>query len=462
MDVDGTMWLAFGSYWNGIYLMQLDPATGKRISANSTITHLAAANIEAEYIHKRGPYYYLFVNWDKCCAGIDSTYNIRIGRSTSVTGPYLDRNGVDMVNSGGSIFLESTGKYLGPGHAGILDENGTSWFTFHYYDGNDNGASKLGMLRLYWSADGWPVLTNDWSALYTFDADAREHSAQYNGTLQSGASVTNEPGRGNVLNLESPGAYVSLPLSVANANTFATWVKWNGGGDWQRIFDFGTDTTHCEFLTPRASAGVMRFAINTGGGEQQINAPFALPTNAWCHVAVTLDGANGVMYLNGNPIATNVVNIHPFYILARSNYLGKSQSAPDPSFNGRLDSFHIFGRALGAAEIKDLAWAHPALAHRYSFTNNAWDSIGMAHGRLMGNATVTNKALKLTGASGGYVNLPPGLVSGSSAVTLEFWATFGVNGNYARVFDTGTLAGSFGAGYFFSVPTTVPVDNGCR
>jgi hypothetical protein len=189
---------------------------------------------------------------------------------------------------------------------------------------------------------------------------------------------------------------------VANASTFAAWVKWRGGADWQRIFDFGTDTTNYFFLTPRAYGGMMRFAIttNSNNAEQQINATAALPTNSWVHVAVTLDGTQGLLYLDGTPVATNsALTIRPWQILAKSNYVGKSQWPADPLFAGEISSFRIFGRALSGAEIQDLAYAHPALAHRYSFNTNsptaAWDSIGMAHGTLMGNAVVTNGALVL-------------------------------------------------------------------
>ena len=114
------------------------------------------------------------------------------------------------------------------------------------------------------------------------------------------------------------------------------------------------------------------------------------------------------------------------------------------------------GRALSPGEIRDLTWAHPALAHRYSFSTNAltagWDSVGLAHGTIMGNATVTNNALKLTGATGGYLNLPGGLVSGSSAVTIEFWAAFGANNDWARVFDFGNISGTNGQNFLFFSP----------
>ncbi len=108
---------------------------------------------------------------------------------------------------------------------------------------------------------------------------------------------------------------------------------------------------------------------------------------------------------------------------------------------------------MSGAEIRDLAYAHPSLAHRYSFTSNVWDSIGMAHGMLIGNAVVTNNALQLPGTSGSYVNLPGGLVSGSSALTVEFWAAFGANAGGARVFDFGNISGVSGSGlYLFYSP----------
>lgn len=440
LNTDGTMWLTFGSYWNGIYLVQLNPATGKRISSTSPTTQLANGGIEGSFLYQHGGYYYLFVNWDACCQGINSTYNIRVGRSTSVTGPYLDRGGVNMAASGGSMFLESTARYIGPGQAGILEDNGATWFTHHYYDGNDNGVPFLGLASMSWSADGWPVLTNDWSAFYPFNNDAHENLGLYNGTLQSKASITNDPLRGSVLGLDGVANYVSLPISVGNCSTIAAWVKWKGGPAWQRIFDFGTGTGAYLFLTPSSGAGNLRFAITTSGpgGEQQINAPAALPTNSWVHVAVTLDGSTGTLYVDGLPVATtNSLTIRPWQTLARNLYIGKSQFTNDPMFSGEIDSFRIFGRALSGAEIMELAQAQADLAHRYSFAGNARDSIGMAHGTPMGSATLNAGGLTLTGTPGGYVNLPGGLVSGSSSVTLECWATLGANGNGARILDCG-------------------------
>jgi arabinan endo-1,5-alpha-L-arabinosidase len=221
--------MSFGSYSDGILVMQLDPLTGKRITTSSPITKVAnngatffSNTTEGSCLYQHGGYYYLFLNFGGCCSGIDSTYNIRVGRSASVTGPFLDRNGVSMLSGGGTMLLESTARFIGPGQAAIMNDNGTNWFTYHYYDANNAnpGEPTLGLTRLYWTADDWPALTNDWSALYTFDADAREHLAQYNGTLQNGATITNEAGRGKILNLASTNQFVSLPIAVANASAF--------------------------------------------------------------------------------------------------------------------------------------------------------------------------------------------------------------------------------------------------
>ena len=463
LDTNGTVWMSFGSYSDGILIMQLDPTTGKRISPTSPIYRVSnngpvffSNTEEGSCLYQHAGYYYLFVNFGGCCDGVNSTYNIRVGRSPNVAGPYYDKNGINMTNGGGTMVLESTARYIGPGHAAIMNDNGTNWFTYHYYDGNNNGNATVGLIRMFWSPDGWPVLTNDWSAFYPFNRDAHEHLGLYNGTMMNGTFITNDPGYGAALNLDGATNYVVLADPVANCSTIAAWVKWNGGAAWQRIFDFGTDTTNYFFLTPKSSAGTMRFAITTtsNGGEQQINATNALPIGAWCHVAVTLDGSRGVLYLNGAPIATNSsLTIRPWQILAKNNYLGKSQW-PDPLFNGEISSFRIFGRALSGAEIKNLAYVHPALAHRYSFGGDARDSMGMSHGSLMGDAVATNNALYLDGTTGTYVNLPGGLVSGSAALTVEFWAAFGANGNGAQVFDFGNTTGTSGYNYIFYSPHT--------
>jgi arabinan endo-1,5-alpha-L-arabinosidase len=158
-DSDGSLWLTFGSYWSGIKLIQLDPKTGKRIAPDSKMHSLAYNDsIEASYLCRHDDYYYLFVNWGSCCQGPKSTYNIRIGRSKTITGPYLDKAGVDLMNKGGSVFLATTnGPLIGPGHAGTLSAQGKSWFTSDFEgDLRMDGRATLAIMPLRWNADGWP------------------------------------------------------------------------------------------------------------------------------------------------------------------------------------------------------------------------------------------------------------------------------------------------------------------
>jgi arabinan endo-1,5-alpha-L-arabinosidase len=161
-DTDGSLWLTFGSYWSGIKLIQLNPQTGKRIAPDSKIYSLAYnTSIEASYLCKHDNYYYLFVNWGSCCQGTNSTYNIRIGRSKKVTGPYLDKADVDMLQGGGSVFLPTTnGPLIGPGHAGTFKADGKDWFTSDFEgDVQMGGRATLAIMPLRWKADGWPEAT---------------------------------------------------------------------------------------------------------------------------------------------------------------------------------------------------------------------------------------------------------------------------------------------------------------
>ncbi len=159
VDGSGRWWLTFGSYWSGIYTVAVDPATGKPYPGAAR-HHLATRPdapyaVEAPVIVRHGGYYYLFASYDRCCAGVDSTYKIKVGRATSPTGPYTDENGVNMLDGGGTLLLASHGRYIGPGGQSVLRDRTGDTLVYHYYDGSDNGTPKLGLNRLQW-AGGWP------------------------------------------------------------------------------------------------------------------------------------------------------------------------------------------------------------------------------------------------------------------------------------------------------------------
>ncbi len=431
-DASGNLWMSFGSYWNGIYLVRLDPTTGL-LNTTPTLTHLAinlasGDPIEASYLYYHGGYYYLFVNWGQCCAGINSTYNIRVGRSTSITGPYLDRNNSSMLSGGGTLFLKTTGKYIGPGQIGILDENGADSFSYHYYDANVNGAPTLDLEPLYWTPDNWPAFTNDWAAVYRFQFDGRDDNNQYYGLLQNGASIFNDPLLGDVLVLNGTNQFVNLPGGAANARTLVAVFKWNGGANWQRILDFGRGTNSgYAFLTPQAASGNLRFAITSSNsvGEQILEGSGPAPAGAWTQIAVTTDGSRGILYVNGVPVATNAsMTLTLPDIAPTRTWFGRSQYASDPYFNGEIGSVHIYGRALSANEIvapspsitAPLAGSAYQPGNTISFAGNATDyadtplSItGLTWTVEFHDAGVTNIVFgPVTGVNGGSFTIPSG------------------------------------------------------
>jgi arabinan endo-1,5-alpha-L-arabinosidase len=157
-DADGKLWMAFGSYWDGIKLIELDIATGLRKGDDTPVPLARNRDVEAAFIYRHGDHYYLFVNWGKCCQGVKSTYEIRIGRADRITGPYYDRDGKDLASNGGTLFLAGDGAMIGPGHAGIVtDAAGHEQLSFHFYDATNDGKPMLGIRPLTWDAQDWPV-----------------------------------------------------------------------------------------------------------------------------------------------------------------------------------------------------------------------------------------------------------------------------------------------------------------
>lgn len=163
IDSDGLPWLAFGSFWSGIKMSRLDYATGKPAEDDTQLYSLAqrftdSDSIEAPFIIRKGDYYYLFASFDFCCRGVDSTYNVRVGRSENVTGPYVDKDGVAMLRGGGTQITFPTERWKGPGHNSILQEGDTDYIVYHAYDAENQGVPTLRIDQLIWDEEGWPSL----------------------------------------------------------------------------------------------------------------------------------------------------------------------------------------------------------------------------------------------------------------------------------------------------------------
>jgi len=154
---DGRLWLTYGSYFGYIRLVELNPKTGTRLNPNDTPVNLAI-NCEASDMMYHDGWYYLLATHGSCCRGADSGYNIRVGRSRRVTGPYLDAEGIDMIQGGGKLLIGSGGRVIGAGHFGLLDlGDGVQKFSMHWEaDLDRGGASVLDIRPLLWK-DGWPA-----------------------------------------------------------------------------------------------------------------------------------------------------------------------------------------------------------------------------------------------------------------------------------------------------------------
>jgi arabinan endo-1,5-alpha-L-arabinosidase len=177
LDRSGQAWLVFGSFWNGIKMRKLDRKTGKLSTEDAHLYSLASRErpddappappglppdwqaIEAPFVIHHGNYYYLFVSFDLCCRGVKSTYKTMVGRSPSVTGPYVDKGGKPMLQGGGSPLLTGNKRWLGPGGGSILPQKDADIIVFHAYDAA-TGHPFLQISTLDWK-DGWPLAALD-------------------------------------------------------------------------------------------------------------------------------------------------------------------------------------------------------------------------------------------------------------------------------------------------------------
>ncbi len=159
VTADSAVWLAFGSFDSGIKLLRLDSngnANGAPMIALAARPDGANA-IQAAALTARGGYYYLFTSFDACCRGVDSTHRLMVGRSVSITGPYRDRDGRNLLDGGGSLVLAGDTRFRGPGSNAVLFHAGRAFNVYHAYDVSNAGEATLRIAELVWDDAGWPV-----------------------------------------------------------------------------------------------------------------------------------------------------------------------------------------------------------------------------------------------------------------------------------------------------------------
>ena len=163
VDREGKHWLSWGSFWEGLKMARIDPATGKRLDdrklvslASRPVARGEPSPIEAPFIISRGGFYYLFASFDFCCRGAKSTYFTVCGRSREVTGPYVDVNGRSLLEGGGSIVIQGDERFKGTGHNAVLRDGERDYLVYHAYDTQADGKPTLRISPIYWTPDDWP------------------------------------------------------------------------------------------------------------------------------------------------------------------------------------------------------------------------------------------------------------------------------------------------------------------
>ncbi|NLD22198.1 MAG: arabinan endo-1,5-alpha-L-arabinosidase, partial [Bacteroidales bacterium] len=153
---DGRLWCSYGTYFGHIRVVELDPVTGFRKEGNEAVD--IARNCEASIMIYRDGWYYLLGTHGTCCDGVNSTYNIVVGRAKTPTGPFFDNVGRSMIQGGGKSVITTEGRLVGPGHFGrYIEEEGVEKMSFHWEaDMDQGGRSVLGIRSIVWK-NGWPV-----------------------------------------------------------------------------------------------------------------------------------------------------------------------------------------------------------------------------------------------------------------------------------------------------------------
>ncbi|MGY2875054.1 hypothetical protein ACVW00_002244 [Marmoricola sp. URHA0025 HA25] len=288
----------------------------------------------------------------------------------------------------------------------------------------------------------------------------------------TGATGPRAPGKlGNAVRLSGNGEYVALPEGIVSGLddfTASAWVNPSATSTWSRIFDFGSGTGTNMFLTVDGGGSGLRFAVTkTGNGaEQQLTGGGQLPLNTWSHVAVTLTGNTGRLYLNGNLVATNPnMTLHPSSLGSTTqNWIGRSQY-PDPYLNAAVDDFQLYDHALSDAEVTALAGGQAGAGNvaSYKFDEasgpTALDSSGKGH-----DATIISDATAASAGTPLWQPLPDGPVitvpAGSTNVPVTSTAGFTVGQKVAVGYGdrietaTVTAVGKRGTQAYLAAPAT--------
>ncbi|HOK67745.1 MAG TPA: immunoglobulin domain-containing protein [Anaerohalosphaeraceae bacterium] len=328
-------------------------------------------------------------------AGQTAQFSIELVKETGVT--YKWYKGTQPLSNGttawGSVISGADTKQLSIANAQVQDEGVYFCRATNEAGSADSGSAALQIKRLV-SHYPLEVLNGNTSPDVV---GGRDMTLMQEGTAGLPTLDTNVPASSvglyslrfdNGDHATDPnGRYAQLPAGTADYKdiTVTAWVYWRGGANWQRIIDFGNDTSHYMFLTPR-NGSECRFVLNNGSGEQ-IASTAPLPTNQWVHVAVVLDGNTGRIYINGEPKAQNTaMTINPIDFHPAQNYVGRSQFTADAEFDGWIDDLKIYNYAVDvqtiAAEFFNATGIRPCMEPNFDGNQFNLDNTGSSYCRV--------------------------------------------------------------------------------
>ncbi|HEY0063100.1 MAG TPA: family 43 glycosylhydrolase [Telluria sp.] len=293
-DHDGKVYLSYGSFFGGIGLAEINQSSGKLAGSVSKILGGGFADIEAPYITRNGAYYYLFVNRGACCKSSASTYYVEVQRATNIRGPYTGTR---------TVLANVEGSHKGPGHVGVLKQDGCQFVSSHYYDTGDGGNAKLQFHKMVYSAD-WPLLSSAFTSfagcggisdgLYAFKSRLSGKvltvagAATTNGALvqQAGDSGARHQswyvlghGDGNY-SVINAGSLRSLDIygnSTTAGTSIAQWDYWGGAG---QLWRFASPAAGYQTVANQLSAMVLDVkGRSLAEGAQIIQYPVNNATN---------------------------------------------------------------------------------------------------------------------------------------------------------------------------------------
>ncbi len=336
-DTGVTAALAAGTTY--YYVVSAEDAGGEGAQSTQASTLvLPPAPVATDYLNARvATSASLLLSWD----AVTNAASYTVWRSTTQGGPYTS------ITSG----ITNT----------TYTDTGLTNGTIYYYvvtSINATGTSGNSPEAFAAPTDQWVHLKFD-ETNGTTASDSSGHGEL--GTLVNGASWTSNGKIGGAVSLNGSSQYVALPNGVVSSltdTTLSAWVYLNATSAWIRLFDIGTSTNNFMFLTLHNGSNVPQFSIDPSGGtSQSIYGTSAFPTGVWTHVAVTLTGSVGTLYINGVQVGqnTSMTNTPNLLGTTTQSWIGHSEWSADPYLNGQIDDFRIYARALSASEVQALA-----------------------------------------------------------------------------------------------------------